>query len=71
MFEYEGLRRVLFDTSEGTLSFVPVCPKCGRFVKADHFVVFSFEWTGRVIIPENASCKKCGRVMMVFEGFID
>lgn len=39
-----------------------VCPKCGRFVKADKFTR----------IPEyqreepNATCKKCGRVQMEF-----
>lgn len=42
-----------------------VCPKCGRYVKADE----------RTKLPEyqgnepNATCKKCGRVQMPFCGW--
>ena len=39
-----------------------VCPKCGRFVKADKFTKIP-EYQGN---EPNATCKKCGRVRMEF-----
>lgn len=63
-FEYEGVKRV----SYGGWCFIPVCPKCGRFVKADETVMINEDhgpfpgW--------NATCKKCGRVEMPCEGYI-
>jgi len=33
-YAYEGLRRVVY----AGWQFVPVCPKCGRFVKADDYI---------------------------------
>lgn len=65
MYEYEGTRRIGY---EGGAIFVPVCVKCGRFVKADKCVKVS-ELSGLSKEP-NATCSKCGRVEMVFEGFI-
>lgn len=62
--EYEGVRRVVYG-EEGAL-FVPVCPK-GHFVKEDE-AVFVNQETGVKRVP-NATCKKCGRVEMIFEGF--
>jgi len=64
-FEYEGVRRVAY---EGGATFVPVCPICGRFVKSDP-VIITNEKVG-LIDKENATCKKCGRVEMPFEGFL-
>ena len=49
-------------------TFIRVCEKCGRFVKADETIKMN-EITGLSKEP-NATCKKCGRVKMVFEGFI-
>ena len=63
-FEYEGVKRVVYD---GGATFVPVCEKCGRFVKADKAIEVS-EISGLKKKP-NATCKKCGRVEMLFEGF--
>lgn len=63
-FEYEGVRRIVYD---GGATFVPVCEKCGRFVKADKTIEVS-ELSGLKKQP-NATCKKCGRVEMLFEGF--
>jgi len=63
-FEYEGMKRVVYD---GGATFVPVCEKCGRFVKADKAIEVS-EISGLKKQP-NATCKKCGRVEMLFEGF--
>lgn len=68
-FSYEGLRRVCFEVSDGsTAMFVPVCPcdGCGLFVKADEFSRFGENgWDEK----PNATCKKHGRVKMLFEGF--
>jgi len=64
--EYENFRRVNYDTDEdGTMSFVPVCPICGRFVKADDVITTR----GGHVTKPNATCKKCGRVEMLFEGY--
>lgn len=62
---YENTRRVCY---EGGAQFVPVCETCGRFVKADA-VVYSNEVVGLKDEP-NATCKKCGRTKMLFEGFV-
>lgn len=64
-FDYEGVRRVWF---EGGATFIPVCPKCGRFVKADPTI-----WENDETISDkpNATCSKCGRVEMPFEGYIE
>jgi len=68
-FEYYGTRRLVFG-DEGSeyagATFIPVCQTCGRFVKADATVKFQ---GGTVADLPNATCKKCGRVKMIFEGF--
>ena len=50
------------EAEEGYIHF-RVCPKCGRYVKADK----------QSRMPEysesNATCKKCGRVQMPFFGW--
>lgn len=66
MFEYENVRRVVY--GEDRAQFVPVCPKCGRFVKADATVRIS-EASGPAREP-NSTCTKCGRVEMLFEGYL-
>lgn len=63
-YEYEGVRRVVY---EGGATFVPVC-RCGRFVKADE-VIGVHEELGLAKLP-NATCSRCGRVQMLFEGFV-
>lgn len=67
---YEGVRRVVYGTEDdyyAGATFVPVCPKCGRFVKADRTKRFQ----GDTIVHEpDATCSRCGRVSMPFEGFI-
>jgi len=66
MNEYESVRvrRVVYD--EGA-TFVPVCDRCGRFVKADDSIMVSESG----LSPEpNATCSKCGRTSMLFEGFV-
>jgi len=65
MNEYEGVRRVVYGDERAT--FVPVCEKCGRFVKPDATVDIGER--GLKSGP-NASCKRCGRTEMLFEGFM-
>ena len=68
--QYENLRRVCYGTEDspaGVAVFIPVCPNCGRFVKADKSIMVN-EDRG-VVSKTNADCKKCGRVLMPFEGF--
>lgn len=64
--EYEGTRRVSYEVEgEGEMVFIPVCAKCGRFVKADGYIdLGEFEFG----FP-NATCSKCERVGMIFEGW--
>ena len=65
-YEYEKVRRVVY--GEGA-TFIPVCPKCGRFVKADESIRVK-GMDGNVVSEPNATCKKDGRVEMPFEGWI-
>lgn len=64
MYEYENMRRLQY---EGGMLFIPVCPKCGRFVKADDAVTVN--GFGEYVSKPNATCSKCGRIEMPFEGF--
>jgi hypothetical protein len=62
---YENVRRIVYGDERAT--FVPVCSKCGRFVKPDVEVVIRCE----ALAPgANATCSRCGRVEMLFEGFV-
>jgi hypothetical protein len=67
-FTYEKFRRVSYgDNETGFAQFVPVCPICGRFVKADDTIQMRAENVDQEC--PNATCKKCGRVEMPFEGW--
>ena len=66
MFEYEGMRRIVY--GEDGATFIPVCEKCGKFVKADAEVFFN--GLGELKKEPNANCKKDGRVNMIFEGYV-
>ena len=61
---YEGVRRKVY--GEG-MTFVPVCSTCGRFVKADPVV---YEQNETLKPGPNATCAKCGRTEMIFEGYL-
>lgn len=63
--QYINMRRQVY---EGGACFVPVCEKCGRFVKADKTILVN-EIQGLSKEP-NATCSKCGRTHMLFEGFV-
>lgn len=65
MFDYPEIRRVVY---EGGATFVPVCLRCGQFVRADRTIMVS-EGLGLREQP-NGTCKRCGRVEMSFEGFV-
>lgn len=64
--EYENTRRVQYANGA---QFVPVCVNCFQFVKADQTINCN-DATGLQDVP-NATCKKCGRTKMIFEGFYD
>lgn len=64
--DYPEMRRVSY--GEDGATFVPVCPRCGRFVKADESIMMS---EGGTIGEPNATCSKCGRIGMPFEGFYE
>lgn len=64
MHEYENTRRIEYE--EGAV-FVPVCERCGRFVKAHPTIKIND--AGLHPAP-NADCRKCGPTRMLFEGFI-
>ncbi len=66
MYEYENLRRVCY--GEDCWSFIPVCPICGKFVKADKSI--NVNDSIGVKKEPNATCKKCGRVEMPCEGCV-
>lgn len=70
-FEYEGVRRIVFgeggEENEGA-TFIPVCKGCGRFVKPDKKVTLTYD--GPPADKPNATCKKCGRIKMIFEGYL-
>jgi hypothetical protein len=50
----------------GDLSFHAICPKCGKPVKVDDSI--SILSNGDYIKQPNATCFKCGRVEMPFDG---
>jgi hypothetical protein len=67
MYEYEGTRRIAYDFGDeiGNAVFVPVCLKCGRFVKPDAVLA---GLDGLAPGP-TAECSRCGPTEMPFEGF--
>jgi hypothetical protein len=53
---------------EGGACFVRACEKCGRYVKADPTV---FTGDAGLHPGPNATCARCGRTRMIFEGFFE
>lgn len=66
--EYEGIRQVRYGGEEGPV-FIPVCEICGRFVKADKSMMLTEEGDFDREAT-NATCKRHGRVQMLFLGYI-
>lgn len=63
-YEYEAMPRRCY---EGGATFVPVCETCFRFVKADAEILAG---DAGLHPGPNATCTKCGRTRMLFEGFM-
>lgn len=62
------MRRISYnDTYMGDAVFIPVCENCHKFVKPDEKIKVN-EIKG-LSEEHNATCKKCGRTKMIFEGF--
>lgn len=55
------------EPDEGDAVFVRRCEKCGRIVKADKTMTFQGEHMQPV--EPNATCAKCGRVAMLWQGW--
>lgn len=51
----------------GQLSFHAICPKCGEPVQADNSIDCI---EGGYVKQPNATCLKCGRVEMPFDGVV-
>ena len=71
--DYEGVRRIVYGDKGGGeagdgAAFIPVCEKCGRFVRADPQLTFDFNGQP---VGDTATCKRCGRTTMLFEGYPD
>lgn len=60
-------RRVSYDFGDnlGDAVFLPKCPHCGRFVKADESIAAN---ENGIAEEPNATCKRDGRVQMPFDG---
>ena len=63
-YDYPEMRRITY--GEDGATFIPICRQCGRFVKADETVWFDSRDQPKT---PNATCKKCGRTEMVWEGY--
>ena len=57
----------LWISYKGGATFIRVCPKCGRFVKA--YKSIKINGLDELMDAPNATCGKCGRVKMLFQGF--
>lgn len=68
MNDYPETRRISYDCGVNSVAvFIPHHEDCGLFVKADPTIAVGDD-TGLKDQP-NATCKKHGRVEMIFEGF--
>ena len=63
--EYVNTRRVVY--GEDRAQFIPVCVKCHRFVKHDPSIKIG---ENGISDEPNATCSRCGRTHMHFEGFM-
>ncbi len=62
--EYEHVGRIRY---KGGATLIPACGKCHRFVKADKTILVNEE--DALKDQPNATCSKCGRKKIFFEGF--
>ena len=66
-YAYAETRRVIYQCDDGNAQFVPVCPGCGRYVKSDAALRCGLANIRKI---PNATCTKCGRITMPFEGWV-
>jgi hypothetical protein len=66
-FIYENTPRHIYPlgNGDGDAYFLPICPKCGRYIKMDSQIFWN-EYTGFKNQP-NATYSKCGRVKIECE----
>jgi len=57
---------VYYEGDGGTAVFERRCRQCSRFVQAD--AIATFDGRGQIVWP-NATCRRCGRVQMLFTGW--
>lgn len=79
MSDYDERRRITYgshddDDGFGVAIFIPVCPTCGCFVKADATMSWKYGGLDQYIpyvepVEPNGTCKRHGRVAMLWEGF--
>jgi len=62
--DYPETARVIYSSGA---TFIPVCVVCHRFVKSDPTVMVG---EAGLKPGPNATCSKCGRTEMHFEGFM-
>jgi hypothetical protein len=69
--EYEGTKRIRYeiDDETGSAQFVPVCNKCHQFVIPDENIMVMDDHSVVKPCEPNATCSKCGRTSMLFEGY--
>ena len=66
MNEYENTRRLCYGEEQGA-TFIPVCERCSRYVKANS--VMFFNGLGQLKDEPNATCTRCGPTKMLFVGY--
>ena len=73
MSDIDERRRITYEFPDpGTMVFIPACPACGRFVKADPTIglrIVGISEAGPSIEPRepNATCQRDGRVAMIWD----
>lgn len=61
-------RIVLYNCEDhGEAFFIPKCPECGRYVKCDEYLLIN--GLGEMSTLPNGTCKKHGRINMLFQGW--
>ena len=63
----EATPMMFYGEGNEVLAFIRLCPNCGRFVKCDNEVIVN--GLEELINQPNATCSKCGRVEMLFDGW--
>lgn len=74
MYEFFNEKRIVVDVPDcetDGATFIRRCNICCRFVKVDETLSFKVHKPSGSLCPEpNATCSRCGRTTMIFEGYI-